>query len=145
MTASPNIYKLLYSFESHRSNWRRAATYMYRYTVRLKTETNLKELQQLSSAFEERIWGLSAAISALKLVNPAYAWIDSQHGDYYFSDQHSPNKRARKVLVDRSTSLTFIDQLSCLYNLNRFVSVPWEISPFSISTNLFAVGLGSNP
>ncbi|CAA6656466.1 unnamed protein product [Spirodela intermedia] len=103
VTASPNLYKLLYSFESHRSNWRRAASYMYRYTVRLRTETNVKEQQQPSSAFEERIWGLSAAISALKLVNPAFAWIDSQHGDYYFSDQYSPNKRARKVLVDRST------------------------------------------
>ncbi|CAA7392045.1 unnamed protein product [Spirodela intermedia] len=103
VTASPNLYKLLYSFESHRSNWRRAASYMYRYTVRLRTETNVKEQQQPSSAFEERIWGLSAAISALKLVNPAFAWIDSQHGDYYFSDQYSPNKRARKVLVDRTS------------------------------------------
>uniref|UniRef100_A0A1D1Y398 Nuclear pore complex protein Nup160 n=3 Tax=Anthurium amnicola TaxID=1678845 RepID=A0A1D1Y398_9ARAE len=100
ITAKPNLYKLLYSFESYRSNWRRAASYMYRYTVRLRREANFKEHHQLSLAFQERIWGLSAAISALQLVNPAHAWLDCQHGNDYCTDQYAPNKRARKILMN---------------------------------------------
>ncbi|XP_078447817.1 SUPPRESSOR OF AUXIN RESISTANCE1 isoform X2 [Wolffia australiana] len=96
---NPNLYKILYSFESQRNNWRKAASYMYRFTVRLRMEKKSEELSELAPVFEERIWGLSAAISALKLVNSTYAWIDS-HVDSCLIDQHSPNKRARKDLLE---------------------------------------------
>ncbi|KAJ6835656.1 nuclear pore complex protein NUP160 [Iris pallida] len=36
--AKPNLYRLLYAFEAYRNNWRKAATYMYRYSVRLKVK-----------------------------------------------------------------------------------------------------------
>ncbi|XP_050147868.1 nuclear pore complex protein NUP160-like isoform X2 [Malus sylvestris] len=41
--AKPNLYKLLYAFEMHQHNWRRAASYMYLYSARLRTETALKD------------------------------------------------------------------------------------------------------
>ncbi|KAG9439278.1 hypothetical protein H6P81_019443 [Aristolochia fimbriata] len=91
ITAKPNSYKLLYAFEMYRSNWRKAATYMYQYSVRLIKEATLKE-HQLSRVLHERINGLSAAINALNLVHPAYAWIDENSA---CPDQHSPNKKAR--------------------------------------------------
>ncbi|XP_068656473.1 nuclear pore complex protein NUP160 isoform X2 [Aristolochia californica] len=91
ITANPNPYKLLYAFEMHRNNWRKAATYMYQYSVRLRKEATLKE-RQLSLVLQERINGLSAAINALHLVHPAYTWIDENST---CPDQHSPNKKAR--------------------------------------------------
>lgn len=86
---------MLYAFEAYRNNWRKAASYMYRYTVRLKNEATLDHNHQISSALHERLHGLSVAINSLQLVDHAYAWIDSPHGDNSWSDQGSPKKRAR--------------------------------------------------
>ncbi|KAK1303809.1 hypothetical protein QJS10_CPB11g01906 [Acorus calamus] len=102
VSAKPNPYKLLYAFEMHRNNWRKAAGYMYQYYTRLRKETNIKELQQPYSEFQERLESLSAAINALQLVHPAYAWIESQHEDYFSIDQHSP-KRSRKFVEEDNT------------------------------------------
>ncbi|KAL5715188.1 hypothetical protein ACHQM5_017047 [Ranunculus cassubicifolius] len=103
--AKPNPYKLLYSFETHRHNWRRAASYMYRYSSRLRSEVAWKEHQYRSVALQERLNGLSASINALSLVHPAYAWIDPQLDDYSSClDNTYPNKKARKIVEENSLS-----------------------------------------
>uniref|UniRef100_A0A0D9VC52 Uncharacterized protein n=1 Tax=Leersia perrieri TaxID=77586 RepID=A0A0D9VC52_9ORYZ len=68
--STPNLYKVLYSFEAYRNNWRKAAAYMYR-------ESNDGGARQLSHALQERLHALSAAINALQLVDPSFAWLDS--------------------------------------------------------------------
>ncbi|XP_008801415.2 nuclear pore complex protein NUP160 [Phoenix dactylifera] len=105
ISARPNLYKLLYAFEVHRNNWRKAASYMYRYSVRLKKEATLDGRHLLSSALQERLQALAAAINALQLVDHAYAWIDSQYGDNFTHDQGSPNKKPRNVLTANSASV----------------------------------------
>ncbi|KAF8378929.1 hypothetical protein HHK36_028354 [Tetracentron sinense] len=100
IAANPNPYKLLYAFEMHRHNWRRAANYMYRYSARLRIEAASKQPPQLSVALHERLNGLSAAINALHLVHPAYAWIDPQLEGNFCQDEHYPNKKARKIVEE---------------------------------------------
>lgn len=73
MKESP--YKFLYAFEMYQKNWRRAASYMYQYTARLRAEAAVKHNQQLSYFFQERLNGLSATINALRLVDPENAWF----------------------------------------------------------------------
>lgn len=107
IAAKPNLYKLLYAFEMYRQNWRKAASFMYQYSIRLKKEAPLKENLPLSSALQDRLEGLSAAINALHLVQPAYAWIDSPDESYVCPDQHSPNKRARRIMEVSCKHLKF--------------------------------------
>uniref|UniRef100_A0A0D3F0K2 Uncharacterized protein n=1 Tax=Oryza barthii TaxID=65489 RepID=A0A0D3F0K2_9ORYZ len=70
LLSRPNLYKVLYSFEAYRNNWRKAAAHMYR-------EGNAGGTRQLSHALQERLHALSAAINALQLVDPSFAWLDS--------------------------------------------------------------------
>ncbi|KAA8545346.1 hypothetical protein F0562_020130 [Nyssa sinensis] len=77
VSAKPNPFKLLYAFEMHRHNWRKAASYIYLYSAHLKAEAAFKDNQHRSLVLQERLHGLSTAINALHLVHPAYAWIDS--------------------------------------------------------------------
>ncbi|CAK8537443.1 unnamed protein product [Lathyrus sativus] len=77
ISAKPNLYKLLYAFQLHQHNWRREANYIYMYSARLKTEAALKDNQGSSMMLQERLNAVSAAVNALHLVHPAYAWIDS--------------------------------------------------------------------
>lgn len=100
--AKPNLYKLLYAFEMHRHNWRRAANYMYLYSVRLRTETALKDYQNTSLALKEILNGLSAAINALHLVHPAYAWIDPPPERSYLHNEQYPSKKA-KITIDEQS------------------------------------------
>ncbi|XP_043712861.1 nuclear pore complex protein NUP160 isoform X2 [Telopea speciosissima] len=100
--ANPNPYKLLYAFEMHRNNFRRAASYIHRYSDRVRSEATLKAHQQIPMALQERLNGLSAAINALHLVHIAYSWIDPQIEDYSCLDEHHPSKRPRKF-VDESS------------------------------------------
>ncbi|XP_023645299.1 nuclear pore complex protein NUP160 isoform X3 [Capsella rubella] len=72
----PNPYKLLYAYEMRRHNWRMAASYMYQFSARLRSEAACKDYKHLSLVLQERLNGLSAAINALALVHPGYAWID---------------------------------------------------------------------
>ncbi|KAK4566003.1 hypothetical protein RGQ29_002278 [Quercus rubra] len=95
--AKPNLYKLLYTFEMHRHNWRRAAGYMYLYSARLRSEATLKDYQNTALVLQERLNGLSAAINALHLVHPAYAWIDPLPEGNSLHNEHYPRKKARKV------------------------------------------------
>ncbi|XP_057965063.1 nuclear pore complex protein NUP160 [Malania oleifera] len=96
ISATPNMYKLLYAFEMHRHNWRKAAGYIYQYSARMKMEAALKDYQQRSLALQGRLNGLSAAINALHLVHPAYAWIDSTSEENSFDNEHYPSKRSKK-------------------------------------------------
>ncbi|XP_062224093.1 nuclear pore complex protein NUP160-like isoform X2 [Phragmites australis] len=77
LSSRPNLYKVLYSFEAYRNNWRKAAAYMYRYFVRLNREGNAGGSRQLPHVLQERLHALSATINALQLVDPSFAWLDS--------------------------------------------------------------------
>ncbi|CAA7046484.1 unnamed protein product [Microthlaspi erraticum] len=72
----PNPYKLLYAYEMRRHNWRMAASYMYQFSARLRSEGASKDYKHMSLVLQERLNGLSAAMNALSLVHPGYAWID---------------------------------------------------------------------
>ncbi|XP_062218182.1 nuclear pore complex protein NUP160-like isoform X2 [Phragmites australis] len=99
LSSRPNLYKVLYSFEAYRNNWRKAAAYMYRYFVRLNREGNAGGSHQLSHTLQERLHALSAAINALQLVDPSFAWLDSV---CEADDQISPSKRPRNLLMENS-------------------------------------------
>ncbi|XP_066329314.1 nuclear pore complex protein NUP160-like isoform X1 [Miscanthus floridulus] len=97
LSSRPNLYKVLYSFEAHRNKWRKAAAYMYRYFVRLNREGNAGGSHQLPHVLQERLHVLSAAINALHLVDPSFAWLDSI---CEADDQISPSKRPRNLLME---------------------------------------------
>ncbi|CAD6251915.1 unnamed protein product [Miscanthus lutarioriparius] len=99
LSSRPNLYKVLYSFEAHRNKWRKAASYMYRYFVRLNREGNAGGTHQLPHVLQERLHALSAAINALHLVDPSFAWLDSI---CEADDQISPSKRPRNLLMENS-------------------------------------------
>ncbi|RDX92690.1 Nuclear pore complex protein NUP160, partial [Mucuna pruriens] len=90
ISAKPNLYKLLYAFQLHRHNWRRAANYIYMYSARLRTEAALKDGVGSSLMLQERLNALSAAVNALHLVHPAYAWIDSLAEGSSLVNEHYP-------------------------------------------------------
>ncbi|XP_057530266.1 nuclear pore complex protein NUP160 isoform X4 [Amaranthus tricolor] len=95
ISARPNPYKLLYAFEMHQQNWRKAATYIYLHSVRLKNEMALRNYQNVALFFQERLNGISAAINCLHLVHPMHAWIDSQMTGNQLQSASHPNKKAR--------------------------------------------------
>uniref|UniRef100_A0A2P2MJN9 Nuclear pore complex protein NUP160 isoform X3 n=1 Tax=Rhizophora mucronata TaxID=61149 RepID=A0A2P2MJN9_RHIMU len=99
--AKPNAYKLLYALEMHRHNWRRAASYIYQYSARLRTEAILKDSQHVSLMLHERLSGLSAAINALHLVHPAYAWIEHLGEASSFPSDSYQSKKAKKTVKDQ--------------------------------------------
>ncbi|XP_012434290.1 nuclear pore complex protein NUP160 isoform X3 [Gossypium raimondii] len=102
--AKPNPYKLLYAFEIHRHNWRKAASYMYLYSARLRTDTVQKDQQHMSITLQERLNALSAAVNALQLVHPAYAWIDPLPEGYSLRNEHYPHKKAKTRVKEQSVN-----------------------------------------
>ncbi|KAI3448399.1 hypothetical protein Pfo_005064 [Paulownia fortunei] len=102
ISIKPNPFKLLYAFEMHRHNWRRAATYMYLYSVRLRAEAMVKDHQLRSLTLQERLNGLAAAINALQLVHPSYAWIDAPVDETSLDKENYPNKKARITKQEQS-------------------------------------------
>ncbi|KAF8116365.1 hypothetical protein N665_0019s0043 [Sinapis alba] len=89
----PNPYKLLYAYEMRRHNWRMAASYVYQFSARLKSEAASTDYKHKSLVLQERLNGLSAAINALSLVHPGYAWIDPLPEE----SMHYPAKKAKRV------------------------------------------------
>jgi hypothetical protein len=85
----------------HRHNWRKAARFIYLYSSRLRTEVAAKDHQQRSLALQERLNGLSAAVNALQLVHPAYAWIDSLPEESTFNQDEYPSKKARITMQEQ--------------------------------------------
>lgn len=118
-----NPYKLLYSFEMHRQNWRRAASYIYKYTARLRSEEAIRDSQQLSLSLEERLNGLSAAINALHLVHPEHAWIEPLLEELPLRIQHYPNKRTKKSVELQSNNLFHIVKVSTTTILSKMLSL----------------------
>ncbi|KAF7127679.1 hypothetical protein RHSIM_Rhsim11G0112000 [Rhododendron simsii] len=102
VSMKPSPFKLLYAFEMHRHNWQRAATYIYLYSALLRTEAALKDHQQRSLILQERLNGLSAAINALHLVHPAYAWIDPSLEGVSLPKEHYPSKKARLTVNEQA-------------------------------------------
>ncbi|KAL1369522.1 nuclear pore complex protein NUP160-like isoform X2 [Arachis hypogaea] len=102
ISAKPNLYKLLYAFQMHQHNWRRAANYMYMYSTRLRTEAASKDYQGSSLMLQERLNALSAAINSLHLVHPAYAWIDPPANGSSLLGEHYPSKKAKRIPEDHS-------------------------------------------
>ena len=100
LSARPNLYKVLYSFEAYRNNWRKAAAYMYRYFVRLSREGDAGGSRQLSHVLQEKLHALSTAINSLQLVEPSCAWLDSV---CEADDQISPSKKPRNLLMENCT------------------------------------------
>jgi nuclear pore complex protein Nup160 len=72
---------------------------MYRYFVRLSREGNAGGTRQLSHTLQERLHALSAAINALQLVDPSFAWLDSV---CEADDQISPSKKPCNLLMKNS-------------------------------------------
>ncbi|KAH9627148.1 hypothetical protein KSS87_018388 [Heliosperma pusillum] len=95
ISARPHPYKLLYAFEMHQQNWRKAATYIYLYSVQLKNEMNMRSYQNTSHSLQERLNGISAAINCLHLVHPMYAWISSHLIENDLPSASHPSKRAK--------------------------------------------------
>ncbi|KAK7355535.1 hypothetical protein VNO80_14793 [Phaseolus coccineus] len=102
ISAKPNLYKLLYAFQMHRHNWRRAAHYIYMYSARLRTEAAPKDSVGSSLMLQERGNALSAAINALHLVHPAYAWIDSLVEGSSLVNEQYPSKKAKRTPDEHS-------------------------------------------
>lgn len=94
----PNPYKLLYAYEMRRHNWRMAASYMYQFSARLRREAASKDYKHMSLVLQERLNGLSAAMNALCLVHPGYAWIDDPLPEQMLC---YPVKKARRAEKDQ--------------------------------------------
>lgn len=95
VSVKPNPYKLLYAFEMHQHNWRKAANYIYLHSAQLKHEAALKDYQLRSLALQERLNCLSATINALHLVHPTCAWINSFVQGKSMLKELYPSKKAR--------------------------------------------------
>ena len=85
----------------YRHNWRKAASYIYQYSSRLKIEASQRDYQHGSLDLQERLNGLSAAINALHLVRPAYAWIDPLFDRPYGRGELYPIKRAKRTVEEQ--------------------------------------------
>jgi len=84
----------------HRHNWRRAASYIYQYSARLRTEVDLKDHQRMSLVLQERLNGLSAAINALHLIQSEHAWINPLFGGNSVHNESYPSKKAKKLVKE---------------------------------------------
>ncbi|KAL4564311.1 hypothetical protein LXL04_028371 [Taraxacum kok-saghyz] len=104
VSIKPNPYKLLYAFEMHQHNWRKAATYMYLHSVQLKNEATIKDCQLRSLTLQERLNCLSATINALHLVHPSCAWINPSLQGKSIQKESYPSKKARITLQDQEAN-----------------------------------------
>ncbi|XP_078175498.1 SUPPRESSOR OF AUXIN RESISTANCE1 [Carex rostrata] len=108
ISSKPNLYKVLYAFETQRNNWRKAAAFMYRYSVRLKKELDLHMGEGrysnscISSTLQDILHALSSAINALQLVDHAHAWLDASPHEACL--QVSPIKKPRNCSVENDIS-----------------------------------------
>ncbi|KAK9093640.1 hypothetical protein Scep_025109 [Stephania cephalantha] len=140
VAVTPSPYKLLYAFEMHRHNWRKAACYIYRYSVRLRGELVSKEQHRISLILQERLNGLSAAINALNLVHAAYAWIDPQFDNNIWQDGHYPNKKARKDGEEKLPSTTELKY----WRANYFIDVDALEKEFVVTSAEYSLSIANN-
>ncbi|KAI8553195.1 hypothetical protein RHMOL_Rhmol06G0325300 [Rhododendron molle] len=90
VSTKPSPFKLLYAFGMHRHNW--------------------------SLILQERLNGLSAAINALHLVHPAFAWIDPSLEGVSLPKEHYPMAGNDDVKAQRLQSFVDSEKLE-----NEFV------------------------
>jgi len=118
-----DYYDILYAFHSFRGDVRRAATVMYEYACRLRTEMHgLSSLQQQAKCY-------LAAINSLQICDRKYAWIvrpsekqtDTHEEEESFSQGRSPKRKEdgeevslRSVDHKKGTKKTVIVELSDL-------------------------------
>ncbi|XP_076919952.1 nuclear pore complex protein NUP160-like [Bidens hawaiensis] len=107
VSIKPNPYKLLYSFEMHQNNWRKAASYMYLHSAQLKHEAALEDCQLRSLVLQERLNCLSATINALHLVRPSSAWINPLLEG---KPIQNPSKKARITMPDQEADDHLLSQ-----------------------------------
>lgn len=55
----------------------------------------------MSVTLHERLNALSAAVNALHLVHPAYAWIDSLPEGHPLQNDHYPSKKAKRTVKEQ--------------------------------------------
>ncbi|KAK9145964.1 hypothetical protein Sjap_005867 [Stephania japonica] len=140
VAVTPSPYKLLYAFEMHRHNWRKAACYIYRYSVRLRGELVSKEQHRISLILQERLNGLSAAINALNLVHAAYAWIDPQFDNNICPDGHYPNKKARKDGEEKLPSTTELKY----WRASHFIDVDKLEKEFVVTSAEYSLSIANS-
>ncbi|KAJ9550716.1 hypothetical protein OSB04_014761 [Centaurea solstitialis] len=104
VSVKPNPYKLLYAFEMHQHNWRKAASYMYLHSAQLKSEAALKDYQLRSLALQERLNCLSATINALHLVRSDCAWIHPLVQGKSIQKDLYPSKKARITIPEQEAN-----------------------------------------
>lgn len=104
VSVKPNPYKLLYAFEMHQHNWRKAASYMYLHSAQLKSEAAFKDYQLRSLALQERLNCLSATINALHLVRPTCAWINPLLQGKSIQKELYPSKKARITIPEQEAN-----------------------------------------
>ena len=88
-----------------RNNWRRAALYMYLYSVRMKETGQVETRSSSTFLLQERLNGLAAAINALHLVDPTSAWLDLE-SDICGNLSCRPSKRIRIYANSNGTNLS---------------------------------------
>ncbi|GER54989.1 suppressor of auxin resistance [Striga asiatica] len=137
ISTKPNPFKLLYAFEMHRHNWRRAATYMYLYSFRLRADAAVKD-QPRSSNLQDRLNGLSAAINALQLVHPSYAWIEVPVDETSLDKRQHPNKRARMTKQEQSPADDALPQ-----NLTSYLDVEKLEKEFVLTSAEYMLSLAN--
>uniref|UniRef100_A0A5B7BIU5 Uncharacterized protein n=1 Tax=Davidia involucrata TaxID=16924 RepID=A0A5B7BIU5_DAVIN len=120
LSAKLNPFKLLYAFEMHQHNWRKAASYIYLYSAHLRAEAAFKDNQHRSPVLQERLNGLSTAINALHLVHPAYAWIDPLFEEQSLSKDHYPSKKAKITVQEQSAGNDVLPQrVQCYVDVEK--------------------------
>lgn len=105
------------------------------YSAQLRIHGALRDPQRRSFILQERLNGLSAAINALQLVHPAYAWIDAPLEET--CSNMYPSKKARitveeqcklyfKIYLIFSTSFSFLNVTTffCLVMSHPFSPFP---------------------
>ncbi|KAJ8529690.1 hypothetical protein K7X08_036525 [Anisodus acutangulus] len=137
VSAKPNPFKLLYAFAMQRHNWRRAASYIYLYSAQLRIHGAMRDPQRRSFILQERLNGLSAAINALQLVHPAYAWIDAPLEET--CSNKYPNKKPRITMEEQSpgNDAQSQRQRSYLDTFARIDAPPADVIDLLVESNLY--------
>ncbi|KAH7286776.1 hypothetical protein KP509_32G022400 [Ceratopteris richardii] len=110
LNANPNPFKLLYSFHMQRSNWRRAALYMYIYYLKMK-EMGLENGLTVRFVLQEQLNSLAAAINALHLVEARDAWLDVEAVSSVVI-QRQPSSKRMRIYASNDVGYAFMTKRS---------------------------------
>ncbi|PWA68371.1 nucleoporin [Artemisia annua] len=142
VSAKPHPFKILYAFAINRRNWRKAASYMYLYSSKLKSEAAVRAYEFRSFALQERLNCLSATINALYLLSSDCAWISTLHPDANdtFSSEKS-NSCMDIEKLEKEYILTSAEQLLWMKNIEwSFTGIerpPSNLIELLVQSNLY--------